>query len=42
MYDHDVGETGKEEVKLTYQDQEGDWLLATDVPWGYFSNSCEL
>ncbi|KAL4564022.1 hypothetical protein LXL04_028072 [Taraxacum kok-saghyz] len=29
--------TGKEDVKLTYQDQEGDWLLATDLPWGYFS-----
>ncbi|KAI3495964.1 hypothetical protein L1887_38312 [Cichorium endivia] len=25
----------KEDVKLTYQDKEGDWLLATDVPWGY-------
>ncbi|KAM0008612.1 putative transcription factor interactor and regulator AUX-IAA family [Helianthus debilis subsp. tardiflorus] len=26
-----------EDVKLTYQDKEGDWLLAGDVPWGYFS-----
>ncbi|GJW82734.1 auxin-responsive protein IAA29 [Tanacetum coccineum] len=25
-----------EEVKLTYQDEEGDWLLAGDVPWGSF------
>ncbi|PWA59268.1 PB1 domain, AUX/IAA protein [Artemisia annua] len=22
-----------EDVKLTYQDKEGDWLLAGDVPW---------
>ncbi|XP_076917649.1 auxin-responsive protein IAA31-like [Bidens hawaiensis] len=26
----------KEDVKLTYQDKEGDWLLAGDVPWGSF------
>ncbi|KAI3781938.1 hypothetical protein L2E82_11966 [Cichorium intybus] len=25
-----------EDVKLTYQDKEGDWLLAGDVPWGSF------
>ncbi|KAL7593842.1 hypothetical protein Lser_V15G33104 [Lactuca serriola] len=31
----------KEEVKLTYQDQEGDWLLATDVPWGSFMEAVQ-
>ncbi|PWA84518.1 PB1 domain, AUX/IAA protein [Artemisia annua] len=25
-----------EDVILTYQDKEGDWLLAGDVPWGSF------
>ncbi|KAJ9548558.1 hypothetical protein OSB04_021101 [Centaurea solstitialis] len=25
-----------EDVKLTYQDKDGDWLLAGDVPWGSF------
>ncbi|KAM0031045.1 putative transcription regulator AUX/IAA family [Helianthus debilis subsp. tardiflorus] len=28
--------SGNEDVKLTYQDKEGDWLLAGDVPWGLF------
>ncbi|KAM0000696.1 putative transcription factor interactor and regulator AUX-IAA family [Helianthus debilis subsp. tardiflorus] len=30
-----------EDVKLTYQDQEGDWLLAGDVPWGTFINTVQ-
>ncbi|KAI3754364.1 hypothetical protein L1987_54146 [Smallanthus sonchifolius] len=25
-----------EDVQLTYQDKEGDWLLAGDIPWGSF------
>ncbi|XP_076944320.1 auxin-responsive protein IAA5-like [Bidens hawaiensis] len=25
-----------EDVQLTYQDKDGDWLLAGDVPWGSF------
>ncbi|PWA42970.1 PB1 domain, AUX/IAA protein [Artemisia annua] len=28
-----------EDVKLTYQDKEGDWLLAGDVPWRNCSTS---
>ncbi|XP_076924980.1 auxin-responsive protein IAA31-like [Bidens hawaiensis] len=30
-----------EDVKLTYQDKEGDWLLAGDVPWGLFINTVQ-
>ncbi|XP_071729548.1 auxin-induced protein 22D-like [Rutidosis leptorrhynchoides] len=29
------------DVKLTYQDKEGDWLLAGDVPWGSFIESVQ-
>ncbi|KAI3801823.1 hypothetical protein L1987_29940 [Smallanthus sonchifolius] len=29
------------DVKLTYQDKEGDWLLAGDVPWGSFINTIQ-
>ncbi|XP_076934288.1 auxin-responsive protein IAA31-like [Bidens hawaiensis] len=29
----------KEDVKLMYQDKEGDWLLAGDVPWGSFTET---
>nr|XP_043630679.1 auxin-responsive protein IAA31-like [Erigeron canadensis] len=30
-----------EDVKLTYQDKEGDWLLAGDIPWGSFIESVQ-
>ncbi|KAK9055098.1 hypothetical protein SSX86_026178 [Deinandra increscens subsp. villosa] len=30
-----------EDVELTYQDKEGDWLLAGDVPWGSFIKSIQ-
>ncbi|XP_076926018.1 auxin-induced protein AUX22-like [Bidens hawaiensis] len=30
-----------EDVKLAYQDKEGDWLLAGDVPWGSFTNTVQ-
>ncbi|KAL3825091.1 hypothetical protein ACJIZ3_021120 [Penstemon smallii] len=30
-----------EMYKLTYQDKEGDWLLAGDVPWGNFIQSVQ-
>lgn len=29
-----IGEENVVMYKLTYQDKEGDWLLAGDVPWG--------
>ncbi|VFQ97474.1 unnamed protein product [Cuscuta campestris] len=30
-----------EAYALTYQDKEGDWLLAGDVPWGTFIQSVQ-
>ncbi|XP_022883260.1 auxin-responsive protein IAA29-like isoform X2 [Olea europaea var. sylvestris] len=39
-----VGIARKEKVqgyKLTYQDKEGDWLLAGDMPWGTFIKSVQ-
>ncbi|KAK9715173.1 hypothetical protein RND81_06G147600 [Saponaria officinalis] len=35
------GEDSKGDYKLTYQDGEGDWLLAGDVPWRTFIQSVQ-
>jgi auxin-responsive protein IAA len=28
-----TGQENSSNYRLTYQDREGDWLLAEDVPW---------
>ncbi|XP_058206884.1 auxin-responsive protein IAA28-like [Rhododendron vialii] len=35
------GEENVEAYNLTYQDREGDWLLAGDVPWSCFIQSVQ-
>ncbi|XP_058206885.1 auxin-responsive protein IAA14-like isoform X1 [Rhododendron vialii] len=35
------GEENGEAYNLTYQDREGDWLLAGDVPWSCFIESVQ-
>ncbi|KAL2500695.1 Auxin-responsive protein IAA29 [Forsythia ovata] len=35
------GDEKVQAYKLTYQDKEGDWLLAGDMPWGTFINSVQ-
>ncbi|MQM12156.1 hypothetical protein Taro_045071 [Colocasia esculenta] len=32
---------GGSEHAITYQDKDGDWMLAGDVPWEMFTNSCK-
>ncbi|KAE8657882.1 AUX/IAA transcriptional regulator family protein, putative isoform 2 [Hibiscus syriacus] len=35
----DIFDENRKNFKLTYQDKEGDWLLAEDVPWRTFVGS---
>lgn len=35
------GKDNMDEYKLTYQDEDGDWLLAGDVPWRTFIESVQ-
>ncbi|XWS17120.1 hypothetical protein CRYUN_Cryun33cG0041100 [Craigia yunnanensis] len=35
----DISDENWKSIKLTYQDTEGDWLLAEDVPWRTFIRS---
>ncbi|OMO57732.1 Phox/Bem1p [Corchorus olitorius] len=34
-----ISEENRNSFKLTYQDREGDWLIAEDVPWRTFIRS---
>ncbi|XP_016754532.1 auxin-responsive protein IAA29 [Gossypium hirsutum] len=35
----DIFDENRRSFKLTYQDKEGDWLIAEDVPWRTFVRS---
>ncbi|CAH9117661.1 unnamed protein product [Cuscuta epithymum] len=32
---------GSDDYNLTYEDNDGDWMLAGDVPWEMFVNNCK-
>ncbi|ONK60223.1 uncharacterized protein A4U43_C08F15710 [Asparagus officinalis] len=41
-YDNNNGDTGKQSLQsymVTYEDEEGDWMLVGDIPWETFIRS---
>lgn len=40
VYSEREGYNGSEHA-LTYEDKDGDWMLAGDVPWDMFITSCK-
>ncbi|XP_047327841.1 auxin-induced protein 22D-like [Impatiens glandulifera] len=40
MFKCTIGCYDESENATTYQDKDGDWMLAGDVPWEMFINSC--
>lgn len=41
VYTEREGYNGSDESALTYEDKDGDWMLAGDVPWDMFITSCK-